>query len=203
MKRFRRALIIMLVALIPASGGILALSGSLLAEHKPNHKGGGGGGGSSKKVPHIVMFEGPDIFSEPMLADMDPKNPFGNFRLGDVSDDLCILTFTSTSGVGCSGTVEGWGGYGDPLNNPWINGLVIKKRQNHVGFNGGINAVGGQINLVIKGSPIETTSEDGATTFLHFIDAKGFISSGSTPGGDYGIDNDERCVVFTISALRL
>ena len=179
------------------------LLGGVLASAMPKP---GKGGGKTEKVDHLVTFDG-DIQSDPFVVKLDPNDPFKS-----VVADSIILTFpATTTGEGCTNTniAPDWGGYGLPANNPWIGPLSMSEEKGkkfkgnwHVGFNEGINAVGGHINLVVNASAVETKDEVTNTTYLDFLDVQGSVSAFSTPDG-VEIDSDQRCLVFTISAMRL
>jgi hypothetical protein len=163
-------------------------------------------GGGGKQASYQYTFTG-DILSQ-FVATASSKDPFAGV---DTEATLQFPEGTTAGAGGCDGSsltfVPTWGEFSDDA---WTGSLQFNgprgRRQTGAGLSfitptnqGGF--IDGFLNLDVQvwGGP---PSRDGTT--LTFTQDIALVGAGSNPpgNGDADIDSDDRCVTFTITAVR-
>lgn len=177
-----------------------ALDGSSPSFAKPTNPGNGGGGddddgggGGGSALFTIVMERDIQTADSVKNVELNSKDPLKQFKLADFP-----ITFPdSTTGEGCTDTVNSWDGY---AGGTWVGELDKnqKGKTHHLDYQATRDG-SDYINLAVNHEATKHQHAD--VDSLVFDDAKAWVGATSSSDGSTTDDRD-RCVDFVLKAIR-
>jgi hypothetical protein len=163
----------------------------------------------SASTLYTYMFTG-DIHGTVSNVAASPSDPFKQVSAGGLS--FSFPDFSVGDTMVCdqeqpdlAPSVNAWGGYASA---PWGGDLNLSRRKKssfHLQLTGTQTDGAGSINLAVNDVPVVDTN-DGVTATIEFQDSRALISAFSfadtVAGGEPIHDSDDRCVNFTITAMK-